>query len=282
MRFRKNLLRSRMLGTHSTKWIMNGVFLEGSGRIEDFQYAGCVRSLKLDGVNLFILIDQMYQIFRQRNIREIFCHNSSGDGPGCEWFPLRIVNIAWRISQWIGCHVHYGLGEVMLSEVVPDNSHAARYNRRGSLWYWVRWWLGMNWTSSTSSSGMRGCTLSCNRSGCHGRDGCCYAMRIAVVPRDVLILSRVLGTIVAGGNAFISPKSFHNMDAQALSCRPGKVKHISLSPCFPLQRTCPSAESVRQRIDCLRSRVVDAIPWDWGCRVVIMHPSSCCGLPEDV
>ena len=167
-------------------------------------------------VNLFVLIEQMYEIFCQRNVREIFGCNSSGVGPRCEWFPLRIVNIAWRISQWISCHVHYVLGEVMLSEDVADNSHAARSNRLGSLWYWGRRWLGMNWNSSTSSSGMR----VCNRSGCHGRDRSCDSMRITVVPRDVLILSRVWGTIGAVGNAYISPKSSHNMErastAQAL------------------------------------------------------------------
>ena len=98
---------------HSTEWIMNGVLLEGSGQIDDFQDACYGRSMKLDGVNLFVLIEQMYQIFRQRNVREIFGRNSSGIGLRYQWFPLRIVNIAWRISQWIGCHVHYGSYVVM-------------------------------------------------------------------------------------------------------------------------------------------------------------------------
>ena len=70
---------------------------------------------------------------------------------------------------------------------------------------------------------MLGCSLSCNRSGCHGHDGCCDAMRITVNPRDILILSRVLGTNGAGGNAYITPKSSHDMErastAQALSSK---------------------------------------------------------------
>ena len=160
----------------------------------------------------------MYKIFRQRNVREIFGRNSSGVGPGCEWFPLRIVNIVWRISQWISCHVHYRLREVMSSEDVADNSHAVRSNRLGSLWHWGRRWLGMNWNSSTSSNGMCGCALSCNRSGCHDRDGCCDA---ASFLKTFRFLSRVRGTIGAGGNAYISPKSSHDMEmastAQAMS-----------------------------------------------------------------
>ena len=42
-------------------------------------------------------------------------------------------------------------------------------------------------------------------------------------------------------------------------CRPGKTKRRSVSPCFPLWRTCSSAQPRRQRIDCLRCRAVDAI-----------------------
>ena len=57
----------------------------------------------------------------------------------------------------------------MFSEDIPDKSHAVRCNRRGSLCNWGRRWLGMNWKSYTSGSGMRGWTLSCRRSGCHGR-----------------------------------------------------------------------------------------------------------------
>ena len=49
---------------------MNGVLLKKSGRVEDFQDAGYGRSMSLDGVNLFALIEQMYQICRQLNIRE--------------------------------------------------------------------------------------------------------------------------------------------------------------------------------------------------------------------
>ena len=101
MPFRENILRSGTLYTHSMEKILNGVLLKSSGRIEDFQDAGYGRSMNLDGVNLFVLIEQIYQIFR-----EIFGRNSFSVGPGCERFPLRIVNIAWRISQWIGCHVH--------------------------------------------------------------------------------------------------------------------------------------------------------------------------------
>ena len=85
-------------------------------------------------------------------------------------------------SLRVGSHFHYGFGEVVLSEDIPDKSHTARFNRRGSLWNWGRQMLGMYWYRATSVSGMEGRGLSWSSRGCHGQDGCCEAMRITVVP----------------------------------------------------------------------------------------------------
>ena len=59
------------------------------------------------GVGRLRIFRTLVMANRQHNVREIFGRNSSGVGLRYKWFPLRIVNIAWRISHWIGCHVHY-------------------------------------------------------------------------------------------------------------------------------------------------------------------------------
>ena len=130
----------------------------------------------------------------------------------------------WKnLSKRIGRRIHFSVWEVMLMlfEDIPDKSHAARSNRRGSLWNWGRWMLGMYWNSATLVSGMGGRRLSCSSSGCHGRDGCWEAMRITVVLWESLIFWRVLGTMGAGGKAYTRPKLSQDMErastAQALS-----------------------------------------------------------------
>ena len=83
--------------------------------------------------------------------------------------------------------------------------HAARSNSLGSLW---------NWGRRTLVSGMGGRRLSCSSS---GRDGCWETIRITVVPWESLIFWRVLGTIGAGGKAYIRPKASHYMERASKS-----------------------------------------------------------------
>ena len=58
----------------------------------------------------------------------------------------------------------------------------------------------------TLVNSMGGRRLSCSSS---GRDGCWEVIRITVVPWESLIFWRVLGTIGAGGKAYIRPKASH-------------------------------------------------------------------------
>ena len=79
--------------------------------------------------------------------------------------------------------------------------------------------------NSTSDNGMRGRRLICSRSGCHGREGCCEAMRITVVMWEYLIPSRVLGTMQRHKSALIRPRIWRG--------------RLPPRPCRLLWRTCP-------------------------------------------
>ena len=135
--------------------------------------------MDFNGVHLFILAKETYQVFRQRDKWEVLGLYSFVISSLGECFPLGIVNMTRRISKWIGCHFHYRFWELMLSEAFPDNSHVARSNSLGSRWNWGLRMLGTYWYSSTSGNRIRGRRLSCSRSGCQGPDRCWEAMAVS-------------------------------------------------------------------------------------------------------
>ena len=204
---RKDFLCLRTENVHSSNDVMYRVLLDSGGRIEHLKETGNGRPVYFDGVHSLFFSIQMNKVFHQSDIREVLGLDAFVIGPLGKGLPLSIINVTWRITKRISRHIHYSIWEVMLFNDIPDNSHAARSNRRGSLWNWGCRMLGMYWYRATSVSGMWGLWLSSSRRGCHGRDGCWDAIRITVVPCEYLIFWRVLGTMGAGGKAYTSPKN---------------------------------------------------------------------------
>ena len=90
--------------------------------------------MNFNGVDLFVLREQMNKIFRQSDIRKVLGRNAFVIGPLGKGLPLRVINVTGRITKRVSRHIHHSVWEIVLSEDIPDNVHAAGSNRRGSLW----------------------------------------------------------------------------------------------------------------------------------------------------
>ena len=62
--------------------------------------------MDLNGVHLFVLCEQMDQILRHGDIREVLRLDAFIIGPLGKGLPLKIVNVTGRISKRIGRHIH--------------------------------------------------------------------------------------------------------------------------------------------------------------------------------
>ena len=211
----------------------------------------------------------MNKLFRQSDPWEVLGLNAFVIGPLGKGHPLRIINGTGRITKSISRHIHYSVWEVKLFEDIPDNSHAATSNRRGSLWNWGRRLLGMYWYSATLVSGMGGRRLSCSSSGCHSRDGCWEAIRITVVSRNPWSSGEFWGLweLEERCTLGLSLSKIWRGHLSPKLCPLGRVKRKLESPCSSPWQTCSLGGSLRQRTDWVRFPEKASILSDWGCWV---------------